>query len=153
MNSSEVSPETPPVDPAPAARLPSRGGWWLAGLAGGLLGLGLMATVWWKDSPAPERQVAVGLEQLAAGILDEAQLQPLVELARRNPRVRGLGPLFEGALATAQGRTDEALQRLATFQPGEVSRVPLLMTLAQTLEAAGKGPDAAQVYQELLKHD
>lgn len=147
------SPETPPVGTPPAAAHRPHWGGWLAGLGCGLLALAWLGRGWWQDSPTPERQVAAGLEQLAAGVLDEAQLQPLVELARRNPRVRGLGPLFEGALATAQGRTDEALQRLATFQPGEVSRVPLLMTLAQTLEAAGKGPDAAQVYQELLKHD
>lgn len=153
MNSSSFSAERSPIGPAPKAPVGRHKGWWLAGLAAGLLGLGLVGTGGWKESPAPERQVAAGLEQLAAGVLDEAQLRPLVELARLNPRVRGLGPLFEGALATAQGRTDEALQCLSTFQPGEVSRVPLLMTLAQTLEAAGKGADAAQVYQELLKHD
>ena len=153
MNSSEAFPETPPVGAAPAAPIRSRRGWWLAGLACGLLGLGLMGTGWWKDSPAPERHVAAGLEQLAAGVLDEAQLQLLVNLARRNPRVRGLGPLFEGALATAEGRPEEGLRLLSTFEPGEVSRVPLLMTLAQTLQAVGKSQDAAQVYQEVLKHD
>ncbi len=136
---------------APASRLPWW--WWLAGLTCGLLGLGLVGRGWLRASPSPERQVAAGLEQLAAGVLEEAKLQPLVELARNNPRVRGLGPLFEGALATAQGHPDEGLRLLHQFEPGEVSRVPLLMTLGQTLQAAGKSHDAAQVYQEVLKHD
>jgi tetratricopeptide (TPR) repeat protein len=97
--------------------------------------------------------VALGLEQLAAGVLDETRLKSLVELARNNPRVRGLGPLFEGALETAQGRPETGLQLLRDFEPAEISRLPLLMTLGQALQAKGQSHEAARVYQEVLKHD
>lgn len=150
---SQVPADSPPADPSPASASRPHWAWWLAGLTCGLLALGLLGPGWFQASPAPERRVAAGLEQLAAGVLDEAQLQPLVELVRNNPRMRGLGPLFEGALATAQGRPEEGLRLLHQFDPGAVSRVPLLMALGQTLQALGKSHDAAQVYQEVLKHD
>lgn len=113
-----------------------------------------LALEWWsRDHTPPERRVAHGLEQLAAGVLDESTLQPLAELTANQPRLRGLAPLFRGALATAQGQPQEGLRFLEEFQPGEASRQALLMTLAQTLQAAGQSQEAAQVYQEVLKFD
>ena len=125
----------------------------MAGMVCGLLVLGVCVRGLLKDSPSPERQVVLGLEQLAAGVLDETRLKSLVELARSNPRVRGLGPLFEGALETAQGRPDTGLKLLRDFEPAEISRLPLLMTLGQALQAKGQSHEAARVYQEVLKYD
>ena len=152
-----TSPVMPDHEPAPVPSPTSRAAsgrrppwsWWAGLIVGGVV---LGAFWWWpRDQVLPERRVAQGLEQLAAGTLDEPTLAGLVDLTVHQSRVRGFAPLFRGALATARGNPQEGLQALREFQPGEASRQALLMTLAQTLQSAGQLHEAAQVYQEVLK--